>query len=386
MYEETAAFIRNLYPGKDPVPLHEPFFGGNEKAYVNDCIDSTFVSSVGQYVDRFERMIGETTGAKFAVATVNGTAALHAALRVGGVEANDEVLTQSLTFVATANAIAYCNTLPVFIDSDRQRLGLSAEKLADFLQTQTVMKQDGFCYNRRSGRRIRACVPMHVFGHPVQIDRICDLCAERNIIVVEDAAEALGSLYKGKACGTFGKLGIFSFNGNKTITTGGGGMIVTDDPKLARRAKHLTTTAKQSHSWEYEHDAIGFNYRLPNLNAALGCAQMEQLDRILREKRLLADTYRNFFEDRPETFVTEPDDSSANYWLNTLLLPNAQAKARFLQALNRKGILCRPAWKPMHLQSIYSRCEHDGAANAVWLYERIVNLPSSAGARCNPSS
>ena len=302
-YQPIIDFIRSLYPNREIVPLHEPYFGGNEKRYVLDCIESTFVSSVGKYVDRFEEMIRDFTGAKYAIATVNGTAALHIALKLAGVQQGDLVITQPLTFVATCNAITYCGAEPVFVDIDPETLGMSPDSLESWLgqnvdivdkglgglETQysklSQPSQPYLAIHKATKRHIAACVPMHTFGHPCKIDRIVEICDRYNIPVVEDAAESIGSYYKGKHTGTFGKLGILSFNGNKTITTGGGGMILTDDNELGPLAKHITTTAKKPHPWKFEHDMIGYNYRLPNINAALGCAQMEMLPEILKNKR-----------------------------------------------------------------------------------------------------
>jgi len=284
LIEQFIQFVRDYYQSDGFIPLHEPAFSGNERRYVLDAIDSTFVSSVGKYVDQLEEKFAEFVGSRYAVATVNGTAALHAALVVAGVQDGDEVITQPLTFVATCNAIQYCRAKPTFVGINKQSLGLCADKLAHFLQSKAVIKQD-VCYNQETGRRIKACVPMHTFGHPSDIDRIKSLCNEYHIVLVEDAAESLGSYLKGKHTGTFGQLGVFSFNGNKVMTTGGGGMIVTDDESLAKRAKHITTTAKQAHPWDYEHEEVGYNYRMPNLNAALGLAQLESLPDKLKQKR-----------------------------------------------------------------------------------------------------
>ena len=283
-YNDLILFIRNIYQTDAFIPLHEPRFFGNEKAYVAECIDSTFVSSVGKFVDQFETMMAEFTGAKYAIATVNGTAALHIALKLSGVENGCEVITQPLTFIATCNAISYCGATPVFVDVDRDTLGMSPESLKSFLNDVAVRRPDG-TYNKNTGKKIGAVVPMHTFGHPCRIDLISDICHEYNIPLVEDAAESLGSYYQGKHTGTFGLISAFSFNGNKTITTGGGGMIITDNEQIAKHAKHITTTAKIPHAYEYVHDEIGYNYRLPNINAALGCAQMENLTEILQKKQ-----------------------------------------------------------------------------------------------------
>lgn len=377
MFEAVIAQIRSLFPGKDFIPLHEPRFIGREKEYLAATIDSTFVSSVGKFVDRFEEMMSDYTGADHAVATVNGTAALHAALLVAGVAAGDEVITQPLTFVATANAISYCGAQPVFLDVDRDTLGLSPAALRAFLQEHT--EQSGnICRNKATGKKISACVPMHTFGHPCRIEEIAELCREHNLFLIEDAAESLGSTRRGKQTGTFGSLGVYSFNGNKTITCGGGGAIVTDNKALAAHAKHLTTTAKKPHPYLYEHDEVGYNYRMPNLNAALACAQLENLDRFLADKRQLAGLYRDFFSTLPAIdFIAEPEGSRANYWLNAILLQDLPTRDLFLAESNQAGIQTRPAWTLLNRLEIYSHCQADELANATWLAERIVNIPSS---------
>lgn len=425
-FQPIIDFIRKLYPDRDIIHLHEPYFGGNEKKYLMDCIDSTYVSSVGTYVGHFEEMVRDFIGACHAVATVNGTSALHVALTLAGVQRGDLVLTQPLTFVATCNAITFCGAEPVFIDIDRQTLGLSANALEAWLSTNAIV-EDGQCYysgvhelhestrmkdkmqkytatscddenlgwgvtdklnskdpqlvqiREISGRqRISACVPMHTFGHPCQIDSIVDICNRFHIPVVEDAAESIGSYNKGRHTGTFGKLGILSFNGNKTITTGGGGMIITDDEKLGRMAKHITTTAKLSHPWNFVHDMVGYNYRLPNINAALGCAQMELLPAILENKRETAQKYEDFFsEDTCPLFVRQPDDSRSNYWLNAILLKDEEERDAFLAAANEAKIMVRPAWKLMHSLPMYERCLHSGLDNSADIASRLVNLPSS---------
>lgn len=377
MFEAAITQIRSFFPGKDFIPLHEPKFIGREKEYLAATIDSTFVSSVGKFVDRFEEMMSEYTGAGHAVATVNGTSALHAALLVAGVAAEDEVVTQPLTFVATANAISYCGAQPVFLDVDRDTMGLSPTALRAFLEEHT--EQSGnVCRNKTSGRRISACVPMHTFGHPCRIEEIAELCREYHLFLIEDAAESLGSTHRGKQTGTFGGLGIYSFNGNKTITCGGGGAIVTDNKALAAHAKHLTTTAKKPHPYLYEHDEVGFNYRMPNLNAALACAQLENLDRFLADKRELAALYRAFFSSQPAiTFVVEPEGTRANYWLNAILLKDRAARDLFLTESNGASVQTRPSWTLLNQLDIYGHCRTDGLANATWLAERIVNIPSS---------
>lgn len=376
MFEEIVKFIRSLYPGKDVIPLHEPVFAGREKEYVSAAIDSTFVSSVGEYVDRFEKMICEITGAKYAVATVNGTAALHMALLLAGVKPGEEVIIQPLTFVATANAISYCGAEPIFVDVDKTTLGLSPDSLQVFLKDNTTNNTNG-CINKVTKKRISACVPMHTFGHPCRIDDISEICVKHEIALVEDAAESLGSTYKGRHTGTFGRLGILSFNGNKTVTCGGGGVIVTDDIELAERGKHLTTTAKVDHPWEYIHNDIGYNYRLPNLNAALACAQLEQLDLFLRKKRELAGEYKKFFENMLQMFIDEPLHSKSNFWLNVVTFENRKSRDGFLRYSNESGVHTRPAWQLMNSLDSFKHCQTHDLKNANWLQNRIVNLPSS---------
>ncbi len=378
MFEDIVSFIRSQFGNDDNfIPLHEPRFTGNERKYVLDAIDSTFVSSVGAYVDRFETMMSEITGASGVVATVNGTAALHIALQLVGVGRDDEVITQPLTFVATANAISYIGAHPVFLDVDPENLGLSARKLEVFLQQNAKFDETGLCVNKETGRSIKACVPMHTFGFPSNIDDIVQICTKYNIPVVEDSAESLGSIYKGKHTGTWGKVGVFSFNGNKTVTCGGGGAIVTNDLELARRAKHITTTAKIPHRWEYVHDMIGYNYRMPNLNAAMACAQLEQLDGFLENKRRLAGDYENFFRDTTIKFVTEQANSRANYWLNTILLPDLDQRNQFLKETNDQKVMTRPAWKLMNQLKMFGDCQTGDLNNAQDLADRIVNIPSS---------
>jgi len=378
IFKKIISFIRKLYNQKTgTIPLHEPVFVGKEKDYVLDCIDSTFVSSVGKYVDEFEYKISKFTGAKYAIATVNGTAALHVALLLVGVKPGDEVLTQAVSFIANANAIRYCGADPVFLDSNRSNLGLCPEAMDGFLKTHCIQKTDGFFYNKTSGKRVIACVPMHVFGHPVQIDRIKTLCETYRIALVEDAAEAIGSYFNGKHVGTFGDLGILSFNGNKSITTGGGGMILTDNDEFGKMAKHLTTTAKVDHPWEYIHDYVGFNYRLPNINAAVGCAQIEMLPFFLEEKRRIAETYQNFFEQIGIQFITEPEGCRSNYWLNAILLNDLQERDKFLEYSNINRVMTRPLWRLIHKLPMYNHCQTDGLYNAHRLEDRIVNIPSS---------
>jgi perosamine synthetase len=377
LYDEIIEFIRTQFNTPDEfIPLHVPRFIGNEKKYVLETIDSTFVSSVGAYVDKFEEDIADFIGSKHAIAVSNGTSALHVALKMAGVDSGDEVITQPLTFVATANAITYANAHPVFVDVDRDTMGLSPDKLKAFLEKNAEIKSDG-SYNKETGRRFSACVPMHTFGFPCRIDEIVSICENFKIPVVEDAAESLGSSYKGKHTGTFGKLGIFSFNGNKTITAGGGGAVVTDDEELAKRTKHITTTAKVPHKWEYIHDKIGYNYRMPNLNAALACAQLEQLKSYIKNKRALANDYANFFKDKAIDFIEEPDNSISNYWLMALLLNDKKQQQDFLAYTNDREIMTRPIWRLMPKLEMYKNSQTANLDNAYWLEKRIVNIPSS---------
>lgn len=375
-FKETIAFIRELYGvEKDFIPLHAPVFAGNEKKYLEECIDTTFVSSVGKFVDTFEEKMKEYTGAKYAVAVVNGTAALHMSLILAGVKQGDLVLTQALSFIATCNAISYTGADPAFIDVDRQRMGMSAEGLRAFLDN--VVLVEGIAIHQPSGKKVAACVPMHTFGFPLEIDRIVDLCGQYNIPVIEDAAESLGSLYKEQHTGTFGLLGTFSFNGNKTITSGGGGIIVTNNDELGKLAKHLTTQAKVPHRWAYVHNQIGYNYRCPNLNAAVACAQLEQLDGFLKNKRSTAKKYESFFEGKSIEFMTEAEYCKANYWLNTIVLDNKDDRDLFLSKTNEAGIMTRPVWELMHRLPMFRQCLTVGLENSEWLADRLVNIPSS---------
>ena len=365
---------------QESVALHEPVFAGNEWVYVKECLDTGWVSSVGRFVDRFERMLAEYTGAGYAIAAVNGTAALHVALLLAGVKPGDEVIIPTMTFVATANAVVYCNAVPHLADIEPETLGLDPDKLDQYLHDIAVVNREE-CLNRLTGRPIRAVVPMHSFGHPVNLDKLLAVCEKYRLVLVEDAAESLGSFYKGKHTGTFGKLAALSFNGNKIVTTGGGGAILTNDPELAKLAKHLTTTAKLPHSWEYVHDRTGFNYRLPNLNAALGCAQLEQLPAFLDRKRRLADNYRAVFAGVPGvTFFTEPEGARSNYWLNVLLLDEKYADRRddLLAATNAAGVMTRPAWTLMHRLEMYNQCPRMDLSSAEDIAGRLINIPSSA--------
>ncbi len=375
-FPEIVDFIKSLFPGENPVPLHAPRFLGNEKKYLAECIDSTYVSYVGPFVNEFEEHIKRFTGTGHAVAMVNGTAALQMALMACGVKPGDEVITQALTFVATANAIAHAGGVPVFVDVDRGTLGLSPAKLEGFLKDGAEMRK-GVCFNKSTGRKIAACVPMHTFGHPAMIDEIVAVCGEYNLTVIEDAAESLGSFYKGRHTGTFGKAGILSFNGNKPVTTGGGGMLITDDDGIDARARHISTTAKQKHPWAFFHDEIGYNLRMPNVNAAIGCAQMEKIDFILSSKRELAGVYRPFFDSLEIPFVSGINDSRANYWLNAILLADREEREAFLAYSNRNGVQTRPAWVLMNRLPMFKECQCGELAEAEWLEERLVNIPSS---------
>ena len=376
MYKEVIAFIQKTYQTTDFIPLHEPKFIGNEKKYLNECIDSTFVSSVGRFVDEFEEKISNYTGVKYAIATSNGTSALHISLLLANVEQNDEVITQPLTFVATCNAISYCGAQPVFIDVDRDTMGLSPSALRYFLENNTTIKNNK-CINNVTGKRIGACIPVHTFGHPCRIDEIKDICNQYNIFLIEDAAESVGSFYKDKHTGTFGQVGVMSFNGNKIITAGGGGCIITDDEALAKKAKYLTTTAKVPHKWNFNHDIVGYNYRMPNLNAALLVAQLENLDNFISSKRKLANVYETFFNSNNYVFVKEPMDSKSNYWLNSILLKNKQQRDEFLDETNSNNVMTRPIWTLMNKLPMYEHAQCGSLTNSEWLEERVVNIPSS---------
>jgi aminotransferase in exopolysaccharide biosynthesis len=381
-FERLIAFVRDeLYGQADSVPLHVPTFDGRESEYVQDAIDSTFVSSVGQYVDRFEAMIAEYTGAARAVATVNGTAALHTALHLIGVGPDDLVVTQPVSFVATANAIKYTGADPVFVDVDPDTLGLSPQALRRFFEDDCQDTAEGTTIHRSTGRRVAACIPMHTFGLPLRIEEVVELCAVRGIPVVEDAAESLGSFVATRHMGTFGRLGILSFNGNKTITTGGGGMIITNDDELGRHAKHVTTTAKVPHTWEYIHDELGFNYRLPNLNAALGCAQMEQLEEKIDAKRALHDAYGRFFDDgtwREAGYEVagELPGTRANYWLNVMHVPDRETRDELLKETNDAGVMTRPLWELSYRLPAFAEAPRTTCPVSEQLADTVVNLPS----------
>ena len=376
-FKKITDFIHDLYGGGDFIPLAVPVFIGNEKKYLNECIDTTFVSSVGKFVDRFEEDTARYTGCKRAVVCVSGTNALHMSLMLAGVEKDDEVLTQALTFVATCNSLSYIGAHPVFIDVDRDTMGLSPVAVREWL-TKNSEQKNGECYNKRTGRRVKACVPMHTFGHPVHLDELVEVLKEYHIELVEDAAESIGSLYKGKHTGTFGKVGALSFNGNKTITTGGGGMMLFNDEELGAYAKHITTQAKIPHRWEFRHDHIGYNYRMPNINAALGCAQLEHIEEYVASKRETAKAYEEFFKDIPEIeFFTEPKETRSNYWLNVVILKDKEAQLNFLEYTNDNGVMTRPIWELMNRLPMFEKCENDGLKNTIWFADRVVNIPSS---------
>ena len=376
-YSKVINFIKELYGNQEFVPLSVPKFIGNEKKYLDDCIDTTFVSSVGQYVDRFEKDMAAYTGAKRAVVCVSGTNALHMAMILAGVERDDEVLTQALTFIATCNAISYIGAHPVFIDVDRSTMGLSPDAVKEWLAKNAEIR-NGQCYNKTTNRRVKACVPMHTFGHPVRIEELAAICAEWHIELVEDAAESIGSKYKGKHTGLYGKVGALSFNGNKTITTGGGGMLLFMDEELGALAKHLTTQAKVPHRWEFKHDHIGYNYRMPNINAALGCAQLEHLDEFIADKRETAKAYAEYFKNvEGIEFFTEPENSFSNYWLNVVILPDHDKQIEFLLETNDNGVMTRPIWELMNRLPMFENCQHDHLTNTIWFADRVVNIPSS---------
>lgn len=378
-HPNTISFIRTTF--NDPnsfIPLHDPRFIGNERKYLNDAMDSNFVSSVGEYVNRFEQAIADYTGSKYAVAAVNGTAALHICLLLAGVKPEEEVITQALTFVATCNAISYTNANPVFIDVSKTTMGMCPEKLEHFLKHNSIQKADGFSYNTQTGKRFGAVVPMHTFGHPCEIDQIAAICEQYNIPLVEDAAESIGSLYKNKHTGLWGKLSCLSFNGNKIITSGGGGMILTQDEQLAKLAKHITTTAKIPHKWEYRHDRTAYNYRLTNLAAALGLGQIEQCEFFVQEKRKLAEQYATFFQSQSDIqFFTEPPHARSNYWLNAVILKDRAARDQFLTETNENNIMTRPIWVLNNKLEMYKGCQCDDLSTSQWLEDRVVNIPSS---------
>jgi len=376
MYKKEVDFIQKIYKTTEFIPLHEPKFIGNEKKYLNECIDSTFVSSLGLFVDDFEEKIASYTGAKYAIATSNGTSALHIALLLAGTNSNSEVITQPLTFVATCNTISYCGAQPVFVDVDKDTMGMSPYALKDFLKKHTSIKNRQ-CINNKTGKTIKACIPMHTFGHPCRIDEIKEICDKHHIFLIEDAAESIGSTYKGRYTGTFGQAGVMSFNGNKIVTAGGGGCIVTNDKILAKKAKHLTTTAKVPHRWDFYHDMVGYNYRMPNLNAALLVAQLENIDNFIRSKRKLSSVYEAFFSGADYAFVKEPMDSKSNYWLNSILFKNKQQRDEFLNETNSNGVMTRPIWTLMNKLPMFEHAQCGDLKKSEWLEDRVVNIPSS---------
>ncbi|MDA8902767.1 LegC family aminotransferase [Porticoccaceae bacterium] len=369
------SYARSIF-GDDFIPLHRPVFEGNERRYLVDCIDSNFVSSVGAKVSEFEQLVAEFTGSKHAIATVNGTAALHIAIELAGVKPGDEVISQALTFIATCNAISYAGAEPLFVDVDVDTIGLSPVALKRFLEENAEKRTSG-AFNKTSGKKISACVPMHTFGFPCRIAEIAEICADWDIALIEDAAESLGSYVGGRHTGTFASMATLSFNGNKVITTGGGGMIITDDSELAKRAKYITTTAKVPHPYEFVHDEIGYNYRMPNLNAALGCAQMERLDEFLTIKAQLAEQWDAFFHDRDVDFVKAINGNTANHWLNAIVFDSRLDRDEFLKMTNDNNVMTRPIWTLMSKLPMFKDCQTDGLQNSLWLEDRVVNIPSS---------
>lgn len=377
MQTQLIKLVRDIYATNEFIPLHAPTFSGNEQAYLAETITSTFVSSVGKFVDEFEQKIQTFTQSPRAVATVNGTAALHTALHLADVKAGDLVITQALTFVATCNALYHMGAKPVFIDIEPKSFGLSPKATATWLADQAVLDADGQCRHKTSGAAIKAIMPMHTFGHPVQLDELLTVCKEWNLTLIEDAAESLGSYYKGQHTGTLGRFAALSFNGNKVITTGGGGMLLCREVEDGARAKHVTTTAKAPHAYEFYHDEAGFNYRMPNLNAALGCAQMEQLEAMLANKRKIAEQYESFFADTDYQFVKEPDYARSNYWLNAIVCPDLTSRNSFLEATNTQGVMTRPVWQLMHRLRMFADALRGDLTQSEWAEARLVNLPSS---------
>ena len=376
MNKDLITFFRDQFFNKEFIPLHVPHFNGNEKKYLNACIDSTYVSSVGPFVNKFEELMSTITQTRNTAAVVNGTAGLQVALRLVGVKKNTEVITQALTFVATANAIAYNNAHPIFLDVDKDTMGLSPKAVRVFLEEYGELRKNG-CYNKKTGRKIAACLPMHTFGFPVHLDELIKVCKDWQIPLIEDAAESLGSEYKDKPTGSFGEFGVFSLNGNKIVTSGGGGAIVTNNLKLGAKAKFLTTTAKKPHSYEYVHNELGYNYRMPNINAALAYAQLEQLSLFIENKRMLAKEYQAFFNNKGIKFRTETENTKANYWLMCLEMENKKDRDLFLKSTNNSQVMTRPIWRLMFKLPMYKSCQKDEQVNALYLENRIVNIPSS---------
>ena len=375
--EDLMRFVREIFDTDDFIPLHAPQLGALDVQFVSEAIESGFVSSVGKHVGLFEQAVKDYTGAGYAFATVNGTAALHLALLVGGVTPGDEVITQSVTFVATCNAIRYCGADPVFVDIERATLGMSPDSLLEFLETHAERRDDGLCWNKTTGRVIRACVPMHCNGHPLRVDAVAAVCARWGLVLIEDAAESLGSVYHGRHTGRFGRVGVLSFNGNKIITTGGGGAVLTDDAELAARLRHLGTTAKRAHAYLFEHDAVGFNYRLPALNAALGCAQLARLPEYVDRKRGLAARYRSWCAERGIPFIDEPAGACSNFWFNAILARDRAERDRVLAETNAHGVMTRPLWTPLHTLPMYRDCLRGPLPCTDFLESRLINLPSS---------
>ena len=375
-FSQITDYIKSLYPEMDPVLLHCPQFLGNEKKYLNECIDTKFVSYVSHFVTDMEDHIKKLTGAKCAVAMVSGTEALHMAMVAAGVKSGEEVISQPLTFAATSAVIVNCGSIPVYVDVDRDTMGMSPASLKNFLENNTK-QEGGKCINKNTGRVISACVPMHTFGHPCRIDEIRTICDEHNLMLIEDAAESIGSFYKGKHTGTFGKVSILSFNGNKTLTTGGGGMLITDNEELAAKAKYLSTTAKEPAKWGYYHKTAGWNLRMPGVNAAIGAAQLEYFDKIIENKRETAQMYKKFFAEIGIPFITETENSRANYWLNAILLNSREEREEFLEYTNSNGVQTRPIWTLMYKMPPYEKCERTQMPNAEWLEDHLVNIPSS---------
>jgi aminotransferase in exopolysaccharide biosynthesis len=370
------AYIKTLYPNRDLVLLHCPEFLGNEKKYLTECIDTKYVSYVGRFVADMENKVREITGTKYAVALVNGTAALHMLLLAVGIRPGDEVITQSLSFAATAAAIVHANGTPVFVDVERETLGMSPESVRAFLAENAEVK-NGVCANKKTGRPLKAVIPMHTFGHPVRIGAIRKICEEYSLMLIEDSAESLGSYYQGKHTGTFGKAAILSFNGNKLVTTGGGGMVITDNEAIADRVRYISTTAKRPHRWEFYHDEVGYNLRMPSVNAAIGLAQLEYLDTILANKRETARLYKQFFDSINMEFLTEPKDAQSNYWLNAILFDTRKQRDEFLEYSNDNGVQTRPAWNLLHTLPPYQQYQHTEMPNAEYFADCLVNIPSS---------
>lgn len=377
MNNKLISFVRNTYQTNDFIPLHAPTFIGNEKKYVTDTIDSSFVSSVGGYVETFEKQIEDYTGTAKAVATVNGTAALHTALYMAGVKAGDLVITQALTFVATCNALYHMGAEPILVDVSKVSLGLCPKAVEDYLEYNASINDDGKCIHKKTGQRIKAAIPMHTFGHPVELDELLAICLKWNIILVEDAAESLGSFYKGKHTGTIADFSAVSFNGNKIITSGGGGMVLCKSLDAGLHTRHITTTAKVPHPFEFYHDEAGFNYRLPNLNAALGCAQMEMLPRLINQKRVLAEQYQALFSGSDFHFVTEPDYAKSNYWLNAIICPDIKSRDLMLKETNEQGVMTRPVWQLMQRLPMFKNSLKGNLTVSEWVESHLINLPSS---------